>query len=108
MARPEGEEDKVITVVYRDGRRKQMKTSEAMSMIDNSKLLAPCRKCKHDIDDHAAVTDYVDRPAGRCKHNGCHCNQYRPGEMVTSNEVRKKKDALRSKNKSPTRRHNNK
>lgn len=89
------EEDPEITVCYRDGRRKKMKTSEAMAMIDNSKLLSPCRKCKHDINDHAAVTNYVDRPAGRCLRAKCGCNQYRPGEMLTKEEAKKRREASR-------------
>lgn len=90
------EEDPMITVCYRDGRRKQMRTSEAMSMIDNSKLLAICRKCNHDIDQHAAVENYIDRPAGRCLRAKCGCKEYRPGQMLTKEEANrnKKKDSL--------------
>lgn len=83
-----------VTVCYRDGRRKKMSMSEAMAMIDNSKLLSLCRRCKHDIDSHAAVTNYVDRPAGRCLRAKCGCREYRPGEMLTKEEAKKKKESL--------------
>lgn len=82
----EEDPDPVITYCYRDGRREQMRRSEAYAKIDSSKLDQICKKCKHSLDDHAAVTNYVDRPAGRCMMRGCKCKQYRIGPLITQKE----------------------
>jgi hypothetical protein len=94
-------EDPNVTVCWEDSEgidhRATMKESEARSRIDNSKNIAFCAKCKHDINKHAAVKNWRMQAAGRCHIKSCKCRRYEPGQIKTKKELDLERAKIKAK-----------
>lgn len=95
--------DSVVTVCKLDENQKKevripMKYSEYYKKIDASKHYTFCSKCEHDIDKHAAVSNYKVELAGKCTVRNCRCKHYAPGRTKTGIELEnEKKEAKKLK-----------
>jgi hypothetical protein len=83
----ENDDDKLITVCYKNDTRKKMRMSEAYAAMDMSKNIALCANCQHSIDVHSAVKNFRRDFAGKCSRKNCPCRRYKPGVIVTKKEL---------------------